>query len=118
MGSPRRLTSVSYPTTSARPSSRLPSTPASPVLVTGLSFIPARCAPVVRLARTPVLEMVALLLCVRLSQADGQWWAWSPGALDALLTSPGSMSRCHNTETGSTPTECLLMTLDNCSFVD
>ena len=58
------------------------------------------------------------ILLLRPSQADGQWWAWSPGALDAPLTSPGSMSRCHNTETGSTPTECLLMTLCNCSFVD
>ena len=31
----------------------------------GLSFILARCVPVVRLARMPVLEMVAPPLCVR-----------------------------------------------------
>merc|ERR1712179_442510 len=44
-------------------------------------------------------------LVFRPSLADGPWWGWSPGASGAPLTSPGCMSRCRNTGTGSTPTE-------------
>merc|ERR1712008_630245 len=101
----RRLTCPLLTTTSVKPLSNLLLTHRSQEPVTGSAFTQVRSAPMLRLARMPVLEMVALHWSARLSLAGGLSWVLLPGGLGVPLNYQECTSECHTSKTGLMPTK-------------